>query len=445
MPYADGDSDATPLSDEQFAAKLDRLGPFERAPRLAVAVSGGADSMALALLADRWARRRGGAITALTVDHRLRSEAAAEAREVGVWLAARGIAHETLVWRGPHPSGDIQAEARAARYRLLEARCARHGLLHLLTAHHRDDQAETFWLRLARGSGLDGLAGISAVSERPQCRVLRPLLDVPPARLRAWLGHEGQVWIEDPSNRNAAFARVRVREARAFLVAEGLSAERLEETLRHLGRARQALEAVTAGLLARAMSVHPLGFAWLDAEALRRAEAELGLRALAAALATIGGTNYPPRLERIERLYEALCRGDLGGGRTLGGCQLAPAGARVLVCRELAEIEGPVALSPGKATVWDGRFRVAAVPSCPAGISVTALGPDRQALPPGALRRLRKLPGAARATLPVLRDASGLVEVPALGWVRGNVHSSGIAQITFRPSRGLTPVGFTVV
>src|SRR5689334_22586799 len=121
MADAHGDSKATPLSDEDFAAQLDRLGPFERAPRLAVAVSGGADSLALALLADAWARDRGGSITALTVDHRLRPESAAEARQVGTWLTARGIAQETLIWEGPYPSSDIQAAARAARYRLLEA------------------------------------------------------------------------------------------------------------------------------------------------------------------------------------------------------------------------------------------------------------------------------------------------------------------------------------
>src|SRR5262249_61999648 len=138
---------------------------------------------------------------------------AAEARQVGAWLGARGIAHRTLVWEGPHPASDIQAAARAARYRLLEAWCAEHGYLHLLTAHHREDRAETFWLRLARGSGLDGLAGISGVTERPECRVLHPLLDVPPERLRARLRLEAQPWVDDPSNRNADLARVRVREA----------------------------------------------------------------------------------------------------------------------------------------------------------------------------------------------------------------------------------------
>jgi tRNA(Ile)-lysidine synthase len=445
MPCPHGNSNATPLSNAEFATRLEYLGPFEHAPRLAVAVSGGADSMALALLTDSWARHRGGAIAALTVDHQLRPESVAEARQAGAWLAARGVAHHTLVWDGPHPAGDIQAAARAARYRLLEDWCTEHGYLHLLTAHHREDQAETFWLRLARGSGLDGLAGIAAVSERAQCRVLRPLLDVPPERLRAWLRHEGQPWIEDPSNRNVEFARVRVRAARALLAGEGLSAERVGETLRHLGRARRALEAATAALLARGVTVHPAGFAWLDPDPMRRAEAELGLRALAAMLTTIGGADYPPRLERIERLYDALRGDDLGSGRTLGGCQLVPIGGGILICREPADVEAPVALSPGKSLVWDGRFCVKAAMACPGGTTVGALGQERRALPEGALDRLQRVPGAARASLPVLRDPSGLVEVPALGWARGAAHSLGIAQITFRPSRGLSPTGFTVV
>jgi tRNA(Ile)-lysidine synthase len=445
MPCADGDTACTALLDEEFAARLDRLGPFERLPRLAVAVSGGPDSLALALLAAVWARRRGGEIAALTIDHKLRPESAAEAQDVGSWLGARGIAHHTLGWEGPHPTSDIQAAARAARYRLLEAWCGAHGYLHLLTAHHLEDRAETFWLRLARGSGLDGLAGIPVTSERAACRVLRPLLDVPPERLRARLSREGQAWIEDPSNRHAGFARVRMREARAILASEGLSAERLGETLRHLGRARQALEARAADLLSRAVAMHPAGFASLDAEAIRRAEPELGLRALAAVLAAVGGTDYPPRLERLERLYEDLRRASIGRGRTLGGCRLVATSAMVLVCREPAAVAGPVALSAGGTFVWDGRFRVEAGPAAPASLTVGALGQDRRDLPPQARRLLRMLPGPARPSLPVLRDGAGLAAIPALPWTREPVHSLGIARIAFRPSRALASVGFTVV
>jgi len=446
MPYADGNSEtAAPLSDEEFSARLDRLGPFERPPCLATAVSGGPDSLALALLAHAWVRRRGGTIVALTVDHGLRQESSTEAKQVGAWLAARGIAHHTLVWRGPYPASDIQAAARVARYRLLESGCAERGCLHLLTAHHREDRAETFWLRLARGSGLDGLAGISAVHELAQCRVLRPLLDVSPERLRARLRAEDQAWIEDPSNRNAAFGRVRLRQARALLAAEGLSAARLEETMRHLGRARQALEAGTAALLARAVALDPAGFAWLDVEAIERAEPELGLRALAAVLATVGGTDYPPRLERLERLYEMLLGDGLGRGRSLGRCRVTPARGRVLVCREPAAIEAPVGLVPGATLVWDRRFRIETSQACPEGVAVGALGIDRQELPPKARRQLELLPGPVRPVLPVLRDRVGLTQVPALGWARGSAHCLGLAQITFRPSRGLSPLGFTVV
>ncbi|MGH8963203.1 MAG: tRNA lysidine(34) synthetase TilS, partial [Jatrophihabitantaceae bacterium] len=186
-------------------------------------------------------------------------------------------------------------------------------------------------------------------------------------------------------------------------------------------------------------------FAWLDAAVRRHAEVELGLRALAALLATLGGADYPPRLERLERLYQAVRENDLGGGRTLGGCQLIPERAGVLVCREPAETAGPVGMTPAKAVLWDGRFRVEAATSCPAGVTVGALGSDRAALSPDALRRLRLLPGAVRSSLPALRDPQGLAEVPILGWAREAARSLGIAQITFRPSRSLGPLGFTVV
>ena len=191
-------SRAKPLADREFAARIERLGPFERHPEIAVAVSGGPDSLALAILLDRWARRRGGRAIALTVDHGLREESAAEARRVGRWMRGRGIAHHILVWRGRKPKHGVQAAARDARYALLESWCRRHAILHLALAHHRDDQIETFLMRLGRGSGLDGLAAMPAIAERGGVRLLRPLLDIDKARLVASLAAMGQGWIEDP-------------------------------------------------------------------------------------------------------------------------------------------------------------------------------------------------------------------------------------------------------
>lgn len=435
-----------PVSAAEFAALMAPFAPFEPAPHLAVAVSGGADSVALALLADTWARAQGGRITALTVDHRLRPESAAEAAQVGRWLAARGIAHCCLPREGPPPRGDVQAQARAARYRLLEAWCEAAGVLHLLTAHHREDQAETLLLRLARGSGLDGLAGMAAVAEHAACRVLRPLLGTPRARLRATLAAAGQAWIEDPSNRDPAYARSRLRAAAAALAAAGLTADRLAATAAQLARARAALEAQVAALLAAAVALHPAGFARLDAAALRRAPEEVGLRALAALVATIGGAEFPPRLERLVRLYRRLPDG-LAGGRTLGGCRLLPRRGGVLVCREPAAMAPPIAAVPGGRVHWDGRFVLSLPQHEPSlGFTLGALGSDARSI----ARAAAKLPPAARPTLPALRDAIGLAAVPHLGYRRDGLAAGAAAALAgailfFRPTRPLARAGFTVV
>ena len=200
-----------PLTLEELEGALDRIGGFEARPVVAVAVSGGPDSMALTLLADRWARGRGGRIVGLTVDHGLRPESAEEARTVAGWLAARGIAQATLCWQGAKPMSGIQAAAREARYRLLAGWCREQGVLHLVTAHQREDQAETHLIRLRAHSGGDGLAAMSAVRALPGCRLIRPLLAVPKARLLALLAAERQPFLSDPSNLSPVFERGRLR------------------------------------------------------------------------------------------------------------------------------------------------------------------------------------------------------------------------------------------
>ncbi len=202
-----------PLTLLQFAANLAAIGGFEAQPLIAVAVSGGPDSMALMLLADRWARARGGRAWGLTVDHGLRPESADEARIVGSWLGARAIPHDILLWVGPKPISGIQEAAREARYRLLAAWCRRRFCLHLLAAHHLEDQIETHLIRRSAGSGVDGLAGMSAVRELRGCRLVRPLLAVPRERLAALLASEGQPFLRDPSNLDPVFERARLRLA----------------------------------------------------------------------------------------------------------------------------------------------------------------------------------------------------------------------------------------
>ncbi len=203
-----------PLTPAEFAALMAPLGPFEPKPRLAVAVSGGADSLALVLLADGWARARGGAALGLIVDHGLRTESGGEAEQARATLASRGIAALVLRAIGLRHGPALAARARTARYALLRTACAEAGIVHLLMGHHAADQAETVITRALAGSGPAGLAGMAALAEEAGLRLLRPLLCIRPARLRATLAAAGVAWAEDPSNADPAALRSRLRALR---------------------------------------------------------------------------------------------------------------------------------------------------------------------------------------------------------------------------------------
>lgn len=435
-----------PVETREFARLIAAFAPFEPQPHLAVAVSGGSDSMALALLVADWARARGGRLTALTVDHGLRPEAATEAVQVASWCAARGIAHEILRWHGAAPTSGIQAAARAARYRLLEEWCRCHGVLHLLVAHQREDQAETLLMRLTRASGADGLAGMAAQVEHRSIRVLRPVLAVPRARLQATLEVAAQDWIEDPSNRNPAYLRARLRAGLPGFAARGFTAERLADLAAQLGHARAALEIARARLLARAVMLHPAGFAWLDGAAILAAPEELGIKALAAVITTVSGADYPPRSERVERLFRLLPHG-LVGGRTLGGCLILPRQGRILICREPSAAAPPVPAMPGARTNWDGRFSCNLAASAPADLWLGALGKDLTAIRKDVARPvLAAVPPAARATLPALRDVKGVVAIPALHYLAERKEAVAVAaKLLFHPTRPMADAGFRIV
>jgi tRNA(Ile)-lysidine synthase len=405
-----------PLRSREFAACMVPLGPFEAAPVLAVAVSGGADSLALTLLADSWARRRGGRAVGLTVDHGLRPEAAAEARRVAGWLQASGIEHHTLRWRGEKPAHGVQAAARDARYRLLTGWCRAHDVLHLLTAHHRDDQAETVLLRLDRGSGLHGLAGMATVRAEGGVRLLRPLLAVPGVRLAATLRAAGQPWIEDPSNRDVAYARVRARRALAGLRDGGFGAGMLADLAGEAAVVRRADERRLAEDAAAAVDLHAAGYALLRAAWWRAAAPARRRLLLGALLRTVGGLDFPPRGGRLDALIDRLGR-DFGiAGATLAGCRLLPCGGDMLVCREPGRLPRPIAIRPGEHRRWD-RFDVRFSGKKTEKTVDWQVGPLRRdgwAQIAGEVG-LRP-PPAVRAALPALHADGRIAAVPHLGY-----------------------------
>ena len=435
-----------PIDAPEFAGLIAALAPFEPRPQLAIGTSGGADSLALCLLAARWARRRGGRVQGLIVNHRLRRGSGAEARKVSAWLGDRGIAARVLTWREDVDGRNLQARAREARLGLLTAWCRDHGVLHLLLAHHLDDQAETVLLRLGRGSGVEGLAAIAPLAERDGVRLLRPLLSVPKARLRATLVAAAQEWIEDPSNADDSFARVRMRAQIPALTMEGVSPARLARTARHLARARVAIEETEADLLARVCRLHPAGFVWLDCARYAGAPDEIALRALARLLTCLGGAEYGPRFERLQRLHVALKKG-LGGASTLHGCRIIPAGECVLVCREPAAAHMMLVLPEAGTARWDGRFDVGlSAPVQSRDLVVARLGVSGRR----ALRGRRpgwqpSLPHPVCASLPALWQRGRLLAVPHLDVVMRRTRVSTSFQAKFRPSQPLLPWLFAVV
>jgi len=426
----------TPLTLAELDAALDAIGGFEPRPLIAIGVSGGPDSMALAILADRWARARGGVAWGLIVDHRLRPESAAEAETVGAWLAARGIAHAVLVWRDPKPATGIQEAARAARYRLLGEWCTEHGCLHLLTAHHSDDQVETYLIRRRAGSGVDGLAGMSAVRELRQLRLVRPLLGIPKARLIAFLEAEHQPYVQDPSNRNPAFERSRLRlEAPREDAATTLAA------IRANAAGRIAREHELAALLARTVSLHPAGFAALDPQPIAAA-GELGERALDRVASVIGGAVYPLRRERLARLRQALAAAP-SRARTLGGCRFVPWRGRVLALREEARTAPPLSLMPGMSALWDRRFALTVPAKASGPVTVGPLGVTGVAALGRDLEADNPLPRFVFPVLPAIWDGEGLAAVPHLFWRRAA--ATCLPTLSFRPAVSLIESGFTVV
>jgi len=437
-----------PIDPQTFSDLMARLAPFEAKAHLAVAVSGGADSLALALLLKDWAPTQGFQVTALVVDHGLRAGSAAEARDTVKVLSDEGLRARLLRSRGAKPRANIQAAARAARYRLLTDWCARRGVLHLALGHHRDDQAETLLLRLGRGSGLDGLAAMAPVVELRDIRLLRPLLEVPREALEATLRARGATWIEDPSNRDRAHGRVRIRQLRDALAHEGLTAARLAATAAHLARARAAIEFTVADLLARAATPDPAGFLWLNPEILGQAPQEVRLRALARSLMMVGGADYAPRLSSLTRLEDRILAG-LRRGATLGGCRILPRKGRLLLVREAAAAR-PVTVQPGQRLHWDGRFEVRlARPKTGMTSGKLTVGPlgsaGWAALAVKAADACREaVPAAAGPAIPALFDRRGLREVPLLGY-RCRAKGQNLLQFCrFLPQNALTSTRFTV-
>lgn len=442
------DSSSPAISSEEFAELMQPFAPFEPGARIACAVSGGVDSMALLLLLAQWCQHSGHELLILTVDHGLRSGSSEEAEAVMRQARLLGLKGRILRWQGGKPTGAVQEPARQARYELLSHCCREEAVLHLALAHHADDQAETLALRLQSGSGLTGLAGMSAVRYLPDLRLMRPLLGIPKSRLKATMRRHEQEWSEDPSNRDERYRRVRYRA----VLGAGDAGKELTRTFLStsgvLGRLRAWSEAETARQLARTVEFHSAGYALVHDAVLQDVPDWLWHGIWARLLRTVGGAAYSVRKATLDEA-RAFLQQNRRMPETVGRCKLKDLGAGwLLVMREPVGLPN-VALEPGESLTWDGRFRFVRLPDCPdqEAVTVRGLGEHEAARLSRSVPSLQiyRMPRVTWASFPAVFCLDGLLAVPHLNYkcykMRGKYGIScaprphhSLAESIFRPA-----------
>tara|TARA_R110002124_G_scaffold129483_1_gene290829 strand:+ start:130024 stop:131067 length:1044 start_codon:yes stop_codon:yes gene_type:complete len=306
---------------------------IKNAPVLAIGVSGGGDSMALAHLLANHCAAHGKELHILSVNHQLRDAAQSEVEQVGAWVKDwPNTSHHILNWvHEQKPDSRIQESARSARYDLLGAHCKQHNIDALFLAHHLDDQYETFLMRLTSGSGLKGLAAmaeVTSVDDKASHKIakIRPLIHYTHQDLIHYCQASGINWIEDPSNQDTHYKRVRFRKAAAFLSEEGLSTSRVDRLITRIDRANTALAYYTAQELKEVtINSAPSGYI-LDFEKFTALPAEIGLSILAQIMREIQKSvpSYPPSAEKLESLYARIVNNQQPfQGATLYKCQFS--------------------------------------------------------------------------------------------------------------------------
>lgn len=392
------------MTAETALAAIDRFFGARPPARLGVAVSGGSDSLALLHLLWGWGRAE---LSAVTVDHGLRAASASEALHVAAICEALGVPHDILEWRGWDGKGNLQAEARRTRYALMADWARERGLDAVALGHTLEDQAETVLMRFAREAGVDGLAGMAPWLERHDMAFCRPVLAQTRAVLRGVLERRAVRWIDDPSNDDPNFERVKARQVLYTLRPLGITAETLAASAGHLREASDALALVAAEFAREHVRV-VAGDVIFDRARLNRLPAEIRRRLLAGALRWVASSEYPPRREPLAEI-EAACHAPRN--LTLHGCRVLVSDMTVRVVREHAAVAG---LSGPTGVPWDSRW-VLDGPHAP-DLDVRALGEAVKDCPDW---RATGLPRTSLLASPAVWRGERLVAAPVAGLGNG--------------------------
>lgn len=376
--------------------------------RLGVAVSGGSDSTALLILLHEWQQDGGPALHAVTVDHGLRPEAAEEAAHVARLCDALGVPHDILQWQGWSGRGNLSDAARQARYALLSEWAASHDLSDVALGHTATDQAETFVMRLAREAGVDGLSAMRQTRVIKGVTFWRPMLDMTRERLRAMLRARDVQWVDDPTNEDQTYERVRARQVLAQLEPLGLGAVQLAHVAHHMADVRDTLYHYALDA-ARDIARIEAGDVLLDRPAFLKLPPEIARRVMQESLKWVSGEAYGPRGRAMEGVLAAVTHGD---DKTLHGCRIVHKGQDLRIIREYSAVADQRA---ALGSVWDGRWRLSGPQDF--GFFIAALGKKGACQCPD--RQKTGLPAASLWASPAVWNGEKLVAAPLAGLANG--------------------------
>ncbi len=304
-----------------------------------VAVSGGADSLALALLMKNWADANKKHMVALTVDHGLRPSSAKEAKYVAQVMKQYEVEHYILEWKGKKPATNVEEKAREARYGLIEKWCLQNKVKFVFVAHHMQDQAETFLIRLQRGSGVDGLSAMNVLTKRNDIFIVRPMLNCLPEDLKVFLQIKHINWVEDETNLSDAFLRGRVRKLLPLLDEKlGIDVQKLADTAQRMGRVRTFLEEVTQKFIKNNVRIYNKKIMCFTLKNFAELHEEIAFRVLSKLLTDVAEKVYPPRFERLENLYKNMLKSGFKS-QTLQGCEVILSAGKIWIVPEMKNMK----------------------------------------------------------------------------------------------------------
>lgn len=432
-----------PLQPQDFEEKMEGLLDLSSTtppPRIAVALSGGADSLTLTLLLKQWCAARGISIVALTLDHGLRPESRNEAETVQKWMKAQNIEHHILSWRSSVSGTGLQEKARIGRYDELSKWCHKQQISTLVVGHHLEDQIETFLYRLTKGSGLDGLACMSQKIPRNGLNIIRPLLYTSKQQLISTLKGYGHPWIEDPTNKNQAYTRNRLRTLLPSLKRKGFSSSFWVQHFKNLGQKRHLHDCKLTSFLKTSITLHPEGFfscsptLFKSLPLLDNNPFISPLKVLERLLRALSGAVYPPRSKTLRTLLETL-RSPSFSGVSCAGCLIYEWKGVLVFQREPHALGTAQILCENiksRIYLWDKTTTITLPPY--SSIIVKALG-EEPLKNLDFLKGLSHIPRRVKTILPSIWQNDTLMAVPHLNYyssqeadLRGKICISNLPQ-----------------